>query len=109
MSETRAGLLGGALGGAALGLKADLATGGLSFGAGMLVGGVLGALSAAGIARGVNHIRGTEAPVVTWSNEAMARLTADALLRYLAVAHFGRGRGPWRWCRPRRCRGRPRR
>jgi hypothetical protein len=96
MSETRAGLLGGALGGAALGLKADLATGGLSFGAGMLVGGVLGALSAAGIARGVNHIRGTEAPVVTWSNEAMARLTADALLRYLAVAHFGRGRGPWR-------------
>lgn len=96
MSEARAGLLGGALGGAALGLKADLATGGLSFGAGMLVGGVLGALSAAGIARGVNRIRGKEAPVVSWGDAAMARLTHDALLRYLAVAHFGRGRGPWR-------------
>jgi len=96
LSETRAGLLGGALGGAALGLKADIATGGLSFGAGMLVGGVLGALSAAGIARGVNRIRGTEAPVVSWGNEALARVTRDALLRYLAVAHFGRGRGPWR-------------
>jgi hypothetical protein len=44
----------------------------------------------------VNKLRGAEAPVVSWGDEAMARLARDALLRYLAVAHFGRGRGAWR-------------
>ncbi len=96
ISTARGGVIGGALGGAALGLKADLATGGLSFGAGLLVGGVLGALGGAGIVRGVNKLRGSEAPVVSWSAEALARLSRDAVLRYLAVAHFGRGRGAWR-------------
>jgi hypothetical protein len=96
ISTAKGGMLGGALGGAALGLKADLATGGLSFGAGLLVGSVLGALGGAGIVRGVNRLRGAEAPVVSWGEDAIARLTRDALLRYLAVAHFGRGRGPWR-------------
>jgi hypothetical protein len=96
LSEARGGVIGGALGGAALGLKADLATGGLSFGAGLLVGGVLGALGGAGIVRGVNLWRGREAPVVSWGEDALARLTRDAMLRYLAVAHFGRGRGAWR-------------
>jgi hypothetical protein len=96
ISATRGGILGGALGGAALGLKADLATGGLSFGAGLLVGSVLGALGGAGIVRGVNKLRGAEAPVVSWGEDALARLARDALLRYLAVAHFGRGRGAWR-------------
>jgi hypothetical protein len=96
ISTAKGGVIGGALGGAALGLKADLATGGLSFGAGLLVGSVLGALGGAGIVRGVNRLRGAEAPVVAWGEEAIARLVRDALLRYLAVAHFGRGRGPWR-------------
>jgi hypothetical protein len=96
ISTAKGGMLGGALGGAALGLKADLATGGLSFGAGLLVGSVLGALGGAGIVRGVNKLRGAEAPVVSWGDEAMARLAREALLRYLAVAHFGRGRGAWR-------------
>lgn len=96
ISTAKGGMIGGALGGAALGLKADLATGGLSFGAGLLVGSVLGALGGAGIVRGVNKLRGADAPVVSWGDAALARLARDALLRYLAVAHFGRGRGPWR-------------
>jgi hypothetical protein len=96
LSEARGGVIGGALGGAALGLKADLATGGLSFGAGLLVGGVLGALGGAGIVRGVNRLRGSDAAVVSWGEDALAQLARDALLRYLAVAHFGRGRGAWR-------------
>jgi hypothetical protein len=96
LDEGKAALFGGALSGALLGLKADLASGGLSFGAGVLLGGVLGALGAAGIARGVNRVRGTETPVVSWTAEALDRFTRDALLRYLAVAHFGRGRGAWR-------------
>jgi GTPase SAR1 family protein len=95
LSEGKAALLGGALTGALAGLKADLATGGLTLGGGLLVGGVLGALGAAGLARGVNVVRGTERTEVRWADEVLAGLAASALLAYLAVAHFGRGRGEW--------------
>ena len=30
-----------------------------------------------------------------WTGDLLERLTVTALLRYLAVAHFGRGRGEW--------------
>ena len=40
------------------GLAADLAAGGLTFGAGMLTGAMLGALGGAGIARAFNVARG---------------------------------------------------
>ena len=95
VSEGKAALLGGALTGALAGLKADLATGGLTFGGGLLVGGVLGALGAAGLARGYNVIRGTEQTQIAWTDEVLDELAASALLAYLAVAHYGRGRGDW--------------
>jgi len=95
VSEGKAAALGGIVTGALAGLKADLATGGLTFGAGLLVGGVLGALGAAGLARGYNLVRGTEATTVTWTDQVLDRLAASALLGYLAVAHYGRGRGDW--------------
>jgi len=95
VSEGKAALLGGAVTGALAGLKADLATGGLTLGGGLLLGGVLGALGAAGLARGFNLIRGTEHMEVAWADEVLAGLAASALLAYLAVAHFGRGRGDW--------------
>jgi hypothetical protein len=94
-SEGRAAVLGGLVTGALTGLKADLATGGLTFGAGLLTGGVLGALGAAGIARGYNLVRGTKESAVRWSDEFLDGFFASALLRYLAVAHYGRGRGEW--------------
>jgi hypothetical protein len=40
-------------------------------------------------------VRGTGRTWVAWSDEAMGPLVQAALLRYLAVAHFGRGRGEW--------------
>ena len=46
-------------------------------------------------ARGYNMARGEETNAVRWSEEFLAGLTRSALLRYLAVAHFGRGRGEW--------------
>jgi len=95
LSEGKAALLGGALTGALAGLKADIASGGLTLGGGLLVGGVLGALGAAGLARGVNLLRGTEFTEVAWTNEVLDGLTEAALLAYLAVAHHGRGRGDW--------------
>jgi hypothetical protein len=65
-------------------------------GAGLLAGGVLGALGAAGLARGYNLVRGVGAPTLAWSDGVLNELARAALLRYLAVAHYGRGRGQWR-------------
>lgn len=95
VSEGRAALWGGVVSGALAGLKADLATGGLTMGGGLLAGSLLGALGAAGLTRGLNVLRGTESTWAVWPDDAWAPLGQAALLRYLAVAHFGRGRGAW--------------
>ncbi len=89
----KAGVIGAAVSGALGGLVADLAAGGLTFGAGALVGGLLGAAGARGLAQAYNLMRGTETSTVRWSNDVLSQLVAAAGLRYLAVAHFGRGRG----------------
>jgi Domain of unknown function (DUF3482) len=96
VNESRAALWGGLVTGALAGLKADLATGGLTMGGGLLAGGVLGALGAAGAARGVNRIRGIDQPLLAWDEPVLDALLRSALLGYLAVAHHGRGRGEWR-------------
>jgi hypothetical protein len=95
LSEGRAALWGGALAGALAGLKADIATGGLTLGGGLLAGGVMGALTAAGAARGYNLMRGVDTATLSWSEAVLDELTRSALLGYLAVAHYGRGRGDW--------------
>jgi hypothetical protein len=95
LDETQAAVWGGAVTGALLGLKADVLSGGLTLGGGLLTGGILGALGGAGLARGVNLVRGTDRSFVAWKAETLDALVAAALLRYLAVAHFGRGRGHW--------------
>lgn len=89
----KAGVIGAAISGALGGLVADLAAGGLTFGAGALVGGLLGAAGARGLAQAYNLMRGTETSVVRWSGAVLSKLVTAAALRYLAVAHFGRGRG----------------
>jgi hypothetical protein len=96
VDEGRAAVLGGVVTGALAGLKADLASGGLTLGGGLLAGGLLGALGAAGVARGINLVRGTQHSWATWNVEALRQMLQAAMLRYLAVAHFGRGRGDWR-------------
>lgn len=93
MAEARAAALGGILSGALSGLVADLAAGGLTLGGGMLIGGILGALGGAGVARGYNVIQGTDQAAIGWGAPSLDALAAAAILRYLAVAHFGRGRG----------------
>lgn len=95
LSEGKSALVGGVVTGALAGLKADLASGGLTFGAGLLVGGLIGALGGAGVARGYNFVRGAKTTSVQWGETVLGQLVAGALLRYLAVAHYGRGRGAW--------------
>ena len=94
-SEGKAALWGGVVTGALMGLKADILSGGLTLGGGMLAGGVLGALGGAGLARGYNLVKGVDQPTVAWTPEVLDGLTRSALLGYLTVAHFGRGRGAW--------------
>jgi hypothetical protein len=95
VDESRAALFGGAMSGALSGVAADLATGGLSFGAGMLTGAVLGAFGGAGLARGFNTMRHKSQTVIRWDTAFLQQQVSSALLRYLAVAHYGRGRGEW--------------
>jgi hypothetical protein len=95
LSEGKAAVVGGVLTGALAGLKADVASGGLTFGAGLLAGGVLGALGAIGIARGFNLVRGTDRPALAWTDAVLDELARSALLGYLTVVHYGRGRGEW--------------
>ena len=95
IDEGKAAIWGGVVTGALAGLKADIASGGLTLGGGLLAGGVIGALTAAGAARGVNMVRGVSQPEVRWDPKVLDALFASALLGYLAIAHHGRGRGAW--------------
>ncbi len=99
--EGYAAILGGLASGAAGGLAADLATGGLTLGGGMIVGAILGAFGAGSIARGYNFARGEEGDTVAWSADFCKVLLRTLLLRYLAISHFGRGRGDYEESEPR--------
>ena len=92
--DTRqAGLLGAAISGAATGLSADLLAGGLTFGAGALVGGVIGALTFSGAAWAFNSSTDRGQASLHFSPDFLRTQLVAGLLRYLAVTHFGRGRG----------------
>jgi hypothetical protein len=84
VDERKAAMMGGVVSGALTGL-----------GAGMLTGAVLGALGGAGIARGLNLARGKSGTALRWDDGLLTGLVSSAMLRYLAVAHYGRGRGDW--------------
>ena len=100
VSEGRAALVGGvvtsAMAGAVAGLKVDLAAGGLTLGGGMLAGALLGMAGGTGLARTWNRIRGRSDLQVGWADEALDLALQEVLLHYLAIAHYGRGRGEWR-------------
>jgi hypothetical protein len=96
LDERSGALLGGAISGALGGLTADALSGGLSLGGGLIAGAILGALGGAALGKGYRLIRGDREPAVTWSAGFLDRLCRQVLLRYLAVAHFGRGRGDYR-------------
>lgn len=79
--------------GAATGLSADLLSGGLSLGGGALLGGVVGALTFAGAAWGFNSSTDRKQATMQFTDVFLRTLVVAGVLRYLAVAHFGRGRG----------------
>lgn len=93
VTPARGAVVGGAVSGALGGLAADVAVAGLSFGGGAVLGAMLGALGGAGLAAGYRLVVGEREPAVSWSPAFLVDLVGQTLLRYLAVAHFGRGRG----------------
>ena len=93
VDQAQAGLLGAVVSGAATGLSADLMAGGLTFGAGALLGGVVGALTMAGAAWGFNTSTDRNKTTMEFAADFLQSLLVGSILRYLAVAHFGRGRG----------------
>ena len=93
LDKAQAGLIGAVISGAATGLSADLLAGGLTLGGGALIGGVIGALTFAGAAWGFNASTDRNQPTVRFADDFLKSLLVAAILRYLAVAHFGRGRG----------------
>jgi hypothetical protein len=93
LDKTQAGLLGAVVSGAATGLGADLMAGGLTLGGGALLGAIVGALTMAGAAWGFNTTLDRKQPSVQFAPAFLRTLIVSSVLRYLAVAHFGRGRG----------------
>jgi hypothetical protein len=67
--------------------------GGLTLGGGALLGAIVGGLTAAGAAWGFNQRSDNDKPGVQFADAFLQTLLTGAVLRYLAVAHFGRGRG----------------
>jgi predicted GTPase len=95
VDKAQAGLLGAVVSGAATGLSADLMAGGLTMGAGALLGAIVGGLTMAGAAWGFNQGQDRNKPTVQFADPFLQSMLTSAMLRYLAVAHFGRGRGNW--------------
>ena len=87
LGEGRAALVGGVVTGALAGLKADVLSGGMTMGAGLITGGVLGALGAAGMAKGLNVVRGTDRSFAAWDADALEPIAQGLLQRYLQRAH----------------------
>jgi hypothetical protein len=93
LDKAQAGLLGAVVSGAATGLSADLMAGGLTMGGGAILGAIVGALTMAGAAWGFNMHADRNQPTVQFADAFLQTLLVGGILRYLAVAHFGRGRG----------------
>lgn len=93
VDKAQAGLIGAIVSGAATGVSADLMAGGMTLGAGALLGSVVGALTFAGAAWGFNASTDRNHSTVEFAADFLRTLLVSAILRYLAVAHFGRGRG----------------
>ncbi len=85
ISQGRNALLGGVAGGAIAGLKADLASGGLTMGAGALTGALIGGLGAAGLTDWLNRRLDRKSASVSLDAAALPLLARAVLERWLGA------------------------
>jgi Domain of unknown function (DUF3482) len=90
ISATQAGVAGAATG-AAMGVSIDLLTAGLTLGLAAAAGAVVGGGAAWVAAMWKNNATPAGNSVVQLSDDMLQAMVEAALLRYLAVIHFGRG------------------
>jgi Domain of unknown function (DUF3482)/50S ribosome-binding GTPase len=94
INPTTGAIAGGAVSGLLAGLGADVLAGGLSLGGGAIVGAMLGALGGYAFGGAYRLATGGESGL-QFQPAALDRLAREAVLRYLLVAHHGRGRGDY--------------
>jgi predicted GTPase len=94
VEESLAAAVGGAVSGLVGGLSADLIAGGATFGGGAVLGMLLGAGTTYALAKGYNLTQ-TGANEVRWTEAHFENQVKFIVMLYLAVSHFGRGRGAW--------------
>src|SRR5688500_15658673 len=94
INPTTGAIAGGAVSGLLTGLGADVLAGGLSLGGGAIIGAMLGALGGYALGGAYKLATGGESGI-QFQPAALDRLAREALLRYLLVAHHGRGRGDY--------------
>ena len=94
VEESVMAVLGGVSSGLLGGLCADLASGGMTLGGGAIVGMLVGGATTYALARGYNLTQ-TGQYMVRWTGAHFVDQVNSIVMLYLAVSHFGRGRGAW--------------
>jgi len=94
INPTTGAIAGGTVSGLLAGLGADVLAGGLSLGGGAIAGAMLGALGGYAFGGVYKLATGGESGI-QFQPAALDRLAREAVLRYLLVAHHGRGRGDY--------------
>lgn len=95
VEESLMAVLGGVGSGLFGGLVADLLAGGFTLGGGAIAGMIFGGVTSYALAKGYNLAQ-TGKNQVRWTEAHFIEQVKALLLLYLAVAHYGRGRGSWR-------------
>jgi predicted GTPase len=89
-------LLSGIGSGLLTGLLADIKAGGMTFGGGAVAGALIGGLAAYALGRGYQKIKVKDgAARLKWSEVFLIDEWLASGMRYLMIAHFGRGQGQW--------------
>jgi hypothetical protein len=94
VEESLFGILGGVGSGLLGGLCADLLSGGMTLGGGAIAGMIVGGATTYALAKGYNLTQ-TGQNMVRWSEAQFFDQVKSIIMLYLAVSHFGRGRGAW--------------
>lgn len=94
VEEPLVAAVGGAVSGLVAGLSADLVSGGMTFGGGAILGMMLGAGTTYALAKGYNLTQ-TGVNEVRWTEAQFQSQVKFIIMLYIAVSHFGRGRGAW--------------
>jgi hypothetical protein len=68
----------------------------MTFGGGAVAGALIGGLAAYALGRGFQKIKGQDGVTrLQWSREFLIDEWIATAMRYLTIAHFGRGQGQW--------------